>query len=107
MIFRSFGGMPFMLRRSSRKCLPASTLISASALVVAHVVERFLRREDDVQALRELLEQAHELEPEILVVEQVEERVVVGQVGEAVRLEPFHDRGFGWREARAAPPPGS
>ena len=27
-IFRSFGGMPFMLRRSSRKCFPARTLIS-------------------------------------------------------------------------------
>ena len=89
---RSFGGIPFMLRRSSRRCFPASTLISAKGLVVPHVVEGLLRRKHQVQAPGQLLERRYELEAQVFIVEDVEERIVVVQIVEAVLVQEIHDR---------------
>ena len=46
----------------------------------------FLCWKDDVQALRELLEETHEFKAQVFVIKQIEERVVIGQIGEPMFL---------------------
>src|SRR6185312_3088819 len=63
------------------------------SLVIAHEVERSFGREDHIQALCEGPKKTHELKAEILVIEQIEKRVMVSQVREAILVKEIHDCG--------------
>src|SRR5258708_9397399 len=61
-------------------------------LVLTHEIKRFLGRKDEVQGFREFLEEAYELKAQVLVIEKIEKRVVVREVGEAMRFKEVQDR---------------
>jgi hypothetical protein len=67
-------------------------LISVSALYVGgDVFQCPLGGEYQVQAARQLLVGQHELEADVLVVEQIKKRIMVVEVGQAVLLQQRHD----------------
>ena len=53
-------------------------------LVFWHEREGFLGREDQIQTSCKLLKRQHEVKPQILIVEQIEERIVVGEICQSV-----------------------
>ena len=72
--------------------LPRKNIDLQQRLVFRHEIQRLLGRKHHVQTPRISLEERHELKAQILVVEEVKESVVIGEIGQPLLLEELNDR---------------